>query len=122
MRDVSSPSLVEEAVRVVVEPIGWTSEREGSRGRAHQGIAVAYQNPTARHRLPKPRGKDRRYRIRLGPISTGLLNSSLPGRRSTSSSFSPVPSGGSMLSLRSCARPSSASLCDSCAWSGNLRP
>ena len=30
-------------------------------------IAVAYQNLTARHRLPKPRGKDRRYRIHFWP-------------------------------------------------------
>ncbi len=40
----SHRALVEEAV--VAAPIGWTSERERTRGRAHQGIAVAYQNLT----------------------------------------------------------------------------
>ncbi len=41
--------------------------RRGAVARLGRWIAVAYQNLTARHRLPKPRGKDRRYRIHFGP-------------------------------------------------------
>ncbi len=51
-------------------------------GPAHQWIAVAYQNLTARHRLPKPRGKDRRYRIHFGPDEA---------RSSTLGPSAPVP-------------------------------
>ena len=59
----SHRALVEQAVRVVVEQIGRESQLKVLHGRAHQGIAVAYQNWTARHRVPKPRGKDRRDRL-----------------------------------------------------------
>ncbi len=55
------------ADEVVVEQIGRESQLKVLHGRAHQGIAVAYQNLTAPHRVPKPRGKDRRDRIHFGP-------------------------------------------------------
>ncbi len=63
----SHRALVEQAVKAMVEQIGRASNLEVLHGRAHQGIAVAYQNLTARHRVPKPRGKDRRDRIHFGP-------------------------------------------------------
>ncbi len=52
-----------------MEQIGRESQLKVLHGRAHQGIAVAYPNLTARHRVPKPRGKDRRYRIHFGPVA-----------------------------------------------------